>query len=113
MLKLFGVHSPDVEVGRPASDPEDVYFLLQCEIGMADDIRCDVFDVMIATPRGLLRSSRPLLISSRGLIVIRRFTWSDINDEIDRILKECWGGRWIESVFVLRRYFLHEYENYK
>src|SRR5690606_2588619 len=53
-LKSLGSSDIDLDTWSPAD--EDVFFVLDMEIGEKDDDRADLFYVTVATPEGLLKN---------------------------------------------------------
>ena len=78
-LTVRSLHSPDVEdLARwVPDDPQDVLFLIQVEIGQEAQGAADLFQVVVATPRGLerYRRARPNpIVFDRGLLVMSAYS---------------------------------------
>jgi hypothetical protein len=112
-LWIRSITSPNVEfdVWSPNS-LEDAYFPVEVEIGEVGVEGADLFGLMVATPEGLRRYAKKEVISERGLLVLSEFSWEIVHKALDRILRECAGDTWNESVLRLQRYFRWEYEDY-
>jgi hypothetical protein len=114
-LELRSLHSPDVEVDVWEPEGQSVWFLLQLQIGTRGDVATDTFDVMIATPSGLLERASVdeyCAVARRGTIVFREFTWPNLHKTIQKVLRECEAENWAQSVLRLQRFFFWEYEDY-
>jgi len=117
-LTVRSLHSPDVEdLARwVPDDPQDVLFLIQVEIGQEAQGAADLFQVVVATPRGLerYRRARPNpIVFDRGLVVMSAYSRDCLRGWLARTLARCDGGCWAESVQLLRRFFLWEYDDHK
>ena len=122
-LRLRSLISPDVSDllhWRPES-LEDVYLLLQLEIGPADAEGADLYQVIVATPEGLrafakrlrTRDEKPsIIIEDRATIVVTEYSWPDLQQHIYAILENCSAASDVEAMRNLERYFQGEYENY-
>jgi Immunity protein 8 len=116
VLEIRSMTSPDV---RPyAWSPEarnDVYFVIELEIGRRGDPRADLFQVLVATPEGLrARGTGDDVIVDRNALVLSEFvSWPRLRDCLQRIVDSCAREEWRESVARLQRYFQWEYEDYK
>lgn len=114
-LEIKSLHSSDVELFAWLPDSNSVWFPLQLEIGEAGDARSDVFDMMVATPEGMLEKATPDargVLSKRGLLVLRTFSWDTLRHTLDSIVRDCQAETWETSVLRLQRYFYWEYEDY-
>jgi hypothetical protein len=113
-IKSFS--SPDVEVFAwiPTSR-EDVYFLLEIEIGETGQKLCDLFQVMVVTPEGLRKRATPSspILSKRATLVVSELNWNNLKTELENVVRECEASTWVETVLRLQRYFQWEYENYQ
>jgi hypothetical protein len=114
-IEVKSLHSPDVEVHewQPASDA--VWFLLQVEIGVRGEVGADTFDVMVATPQGLLERANADengAVVRRATLVLRTFSWAALRKIVDSIVYECCAEDWPRSVLRLQRYFRWEFEDY-
>jgi hypothetical protein len=112
-LETKRISSPDVEVDiwEPESR-DDVYVLLEVEIGVAGEDGADIFQLMIATPEGLRRHAGGEVIAERALVVVSDFSWAQVRKTLGAIVDRCAANDWSESVLRLQRYFSWEYEDY-
>ena len=105
--------SPDVELESWVPDaPNEVYFLLELEIGVVGEERRDIFQVVVATPEGLRARARANVIAERGTLVVSEYSWRDLRRSIQSIVERCESPTWSESALKLQRYFEWEYEDY-
>jgi hypothetical protein len=117
-LTVRSLHSPEVDdLARwVPDDPQDVLFLVQLEIGQEANGSADLFQIVVATPRGLERYRRARtnpIIFDRGLLVMSVYSRDRFRDWLTRTLARCDAGCWAESVQLLRRFFLWEYDDYR
>jgi hypothetical protein len=115
IIEIKSLSSPDVDVDlwQPES-VQDVCFLLEIEIGEACDERRDLFHVIVATPEGLRmwKCDEESIITDRATIIIAYFTWKNVHNAIENIVRQCTASDWSQSVLRLQRYFRWEYEDY-
>jgi hypothetical protein len=112
-LEVKRLSSPDVEVDRwEPKAKDDVYFVLELEIGIVGDRRADLFHVIVATPEGLRRFATTEVISERSTLVLADFSWPLTHKTIKNIVQRCESPGWAESLVKLQRYFHWEYEDY-
>ena len=112
-LQVQDFYSPDVDVYSWEPDSvEQVFFLVELEIGEAGDKRSDLFQVIVATPEGLRAAARELVVADRATIVVSEYSWAQVRRIIERIVERCQAPTWEESVLRLQRYFMWEYEDH-
>ena len=114
-LELKSLHSPDVEVNEWKPERDSAWFLLQLDIGIRGEVAADTFDVMIATPQGLVEhasADTTGALVKRSTIVLQTFSWAALAQTLESILRECQAEDWCKSVLRLQRYFRWEYEDY-
>ena len=112
-LEIKTLGSSEVELDSlPEMKTEDVWFLLDVEIGEVGDPRRDVFYITVGTPEALLRRGRPADEKRRGLLVISLQSARDIRLAVETLVQSCNSSSWIESVEKLRRYFYYEFDDY-
>ncbi|HVV50847.1 MAG TPA: Imm8 family immunity protein [Polyangia bacterium] len=112
-LVINTLSSPDIEIDvctPNASD--DVFFLLELEIGAVGGESADLFQILVATPEGLRSRGQGDVISERALLVVSKFSWKLVHSTLSRIVNRCAKKNWIDSVSSLQRYFEWEYEEY-
>ena len=116
VLEIRSIDSPDVGnlwAWQPQSN-EEVIFLIEMEIGEKNTVGADLFQVVIATPEALLlQSSKKFkIIQNRSTIIISKYEWRSIYNGLIEVVKHCESSTWIESVTLLQRFFIWEYEDY-
>lgn len=114
-VEIRSKSSPDVEIDEwEPSAREEVCFLLEMEIAERGDVRCDLFQVLVATPEGLraLATPRGSIISDRATLVLDDFSWRTLHLILGEIVSRCAAEDWIETVLRLQRYFQWEFEDY-
>jgi hypothetical protein len=116
-LRIKDLHSPDVEHvtrWRP-EDPTVAYLLVELTIGDAEAPGGDNFQVVVATPAGLLAHKKPdaPILSDRATIVLSEYSWPVVRRHLEAIVERCaersWS--WSEAVLKLERHFSWEYED--
>jgi hypothetical protein len=117
-LMVRSLHSPDVEdLARwVPDDPQDVLLLVELEIGQGRESGADLFQIVVATPRGLdrYRKAKPNpIVFDRGLLVMSAYSRERFRDWLARTVARCDAGNWAESVHLLRRFFSWEYDDYR
>jgi hypothetical protein len=116
VLELRAVHSPDVrgrvQTWRP-SDPREVHFLLQLQVGAVGAKEVDDFQVMVATPEGLAAHRPPdaRVMSDRALIVLSEYSWPVLEGCLKEILSRCEAFSRDDCLAKLGRYFIWEHED--
>ncbi len=116
VLEIKSLSSPDVDVDvwEPTSN-EEVYFLVEVEIGERNDERCDLFQLVVATPEGLRKQAEYVdgdVVADRATLVLSNFSWRGLWMALKRILEASQGNDWSESLLKLQRYMRWEYEDY-
>lgn len=113
-LRASRYHSPDVALfaWEPTS-LEEVFFLLEFEIGLDGDERRDLFEVVVATPEGLRAIAGKNVIADRATLVISEYSWARVRQAVEEIIKRCQAPSWREAVMKLQRYFRWEYEDWR
>jgi len=111
-IEVKGLGSSDVELDAwtPAG-PEEVFFVLEVEIGERRDERADLFYVTVATPEGL-RNNHNVPTTRAGPLMISNYSFLGLRREVERIVGSCTATSWDESVERLQEYFDHEYADY-
>ena len=111
-LKSYGSSDYDLESWQPAQE-EDVFFVLDMEIGERGDDRADLFYVTVATPAGLRKHRRSAGTTSQGAIVLPVFSLDNLLARVNEVIADCSAESWDKSVLLLRRYFDYEYADYQ
>jgi len=115
-LEIKDFYSPDIDKvwEWEPKDNQNVNFLLEINIGVVDEDSSDIFQVIIATPKGLnanINGSESLLID-RACLVFSEYSWENVINKVSEILVLCSADNWKESTTKLQRYFHWEYEDY-
>jgi len=117
-LEIKFVHSPDtsgvpVEKWNPNAY-EEVYILVQLDIGQIGKEAADIFSCVIATPEALMKQmvDGKKVLSDRALIVVNGFDWPTIYKHLSEIVERCSDENQITEQWKLQRFFLWEYEDY-
>lgn len=111
--QIKSLHSSDLTAGRRPPDPSVVYLPVQLEIGPDNESGADLFDVIVATPRGLANVQAAPVISERALVVVDEFEWASVVATLEQIVQRCEAGTWPQCCERLMRYFRWEYEDYR
>lgn len=93
--------------------PEDVHFLLEVDIGEAGETGTYIFQVLVATPEGvewLKRTYSDWSLPDRGLLVLTKYSWEALEEQVQTIVKSCEGCTWRDVVKCLHPHFHWEYE---
>jgi len=93
-----------------------VYFQLEIEIGEEGKAGGHLFQLVAATPEGLLAIGRRYPargFPDRALLVFSEYRWEALVERVERIVTRCTRSTWDESVLCLQRYFEWEYEDYE
>jgi len=96
------------------SDCFDAYLVL-C-LGEKGKKGSDDFSCRIATPKGLAKGIKDQpngsIIHGRQILVVSEYSYDDIWEHLQNIVKECQGDTWVQSCMNLRKYFEWEYDDY-
>ncbi|WP_409290599.1 Imm8 family immunity protein [Peribacillus sp. SCS-37] len=113
MLEIKDVYSSDInEVWKwVPRDPEEIYYLLEFNVGYVNDKASDIFYVFVATPEGLRKRKKTSSdwVTNKHLIV-RDYSFDLVEAKINEILFKCTGPDWEKSVQNLLKYFDWEYD---
>ena len=112
-LEIKSIHSPDVNLYAWSPETwDEVYVLVELEIGEREDERCDLFQVVVATPEALRRrwAGERFVLAERGVLVVADYDLRVLRRELERIVQDCAASSWPDAVALLQRYFLWEYE---
>lgn len=116
-LKIHDFWSSDVPSIKSWVPEDDscIYIQLSIAIGLEGEVSADNYQLIIATPSGIkewIDEFNLDLIMDRNIMIFRRFSWKEIEKNIQDIVKKCESENLTESVLKLQRYFLWEYEDY-
>ena len=111
MLEIRSIRSPDATYRANALEYTDVHFQLELEVGEAGTANAETFFLEVATPGALTRAvSEGALISERGLLVLREFSWRALDEALGDILKQCEHYAWSFARDRLQRFFIAQSE---
>lgn len=110
-VKSYGSSDYDLESWEPAI-PEDVYFVLDVEIGEAGDDRADLFYVTVATPEAARTHLAQVGATRSGPLVVAEYCLDELLDRVRTLVDGCAARTWEESVRNLQQYFEYEYADY-
>ncbi|HEV3384561.1 MAG TPA: Imm8 family immunity protein [Gemmata sp.] len=112
----------DIPTWQPAC-VEDVYLEFTLSIGPCDEKGSDYFNIVVATPEAIKeRQQRPKWKDTTNrkrpikrrqhakLLVIQEYNWQAIKEALERMVRECEGFTWEQTVSCLRKRFNWEYE---
>jgi len=117
-LTIKSIHSPDAPNVRhwEPDDPEEACLLVELEIGPNEEQGTNLFQIMVATPKGLLkwaRSATTPVLSDRGLLVLTTYSSQALLEWLSQTVNHCSADTWTESVSLLQKYFRWEYEDFE
>ena len=108
----------DLPGGGPEWEPgarEDVWFVVEFNVGDVGEAASDLFQVMVATPESLRalrhRGGRPH--NAKILLMEGEVSWEAVVTELRRVVESCDEGNMRWSIDKLRKHFQWEYENYR
>lgn len=93
--------------------PEKVFFQVGITVGESGQDGASVFQAIIATPEGIASkaSETPdFEFPDRNLIVLRRYSFSALQERIASIVAKCARHTWEDSAICLNRFFHWEHE---
>lgn len=94
---------------------EEIYFVLEMEIGYKNRDSADVFQVVVATPEAIRSRQKhlPSYIPGREYFIVLSYSWENLEKELTKIVESCSCEIWEECVKKLTKYFLWEYEDHE
>ena len=111
-LKAFDsvAHDP---IDEWAPDDDRVLYELTLHIGEVGCEPCDLWRVIVCTPRGLAQGKQNgLRFGSTPPIIVEPYLWEAVIDEVEQRIQQCQGYGWIDVQEKLRRQFHWEYEGW-
>ncbi len=103
--------SPDVELDKWSPErPEELFFLLELEIGPAGEVGADLFSLAVASPQAI--SGKPERRSGRFLVV-DKLDWPELRRRVAGIVSEASDTTWPRIAENLCEHFNYEFEEYK
>ena len=113
-IEIKNLESSEVEVESWVPDVhEDVFFRIHLDTGEVGSEASNSFHAMVATPEGLRKHGAGEILSERATLVFSEYSPELLRETLMRIIKECRGYSWAESVRNLNRYFHWEYEDFR
>jgi hypothetical protein len=102
---------------------EDVYLGFTLSIGPCDEAGSEYFGITVATPEAIKeRQQQPKWKDTSNrkrpvkrphhtkLLVVQQYNWQEIKETLERMVRECEGMTWEQTVNFLRKHFDWEYE---
>ena len=108
--KIVSFHSPDVDLYRGPPNPEEIYVLVEMDIG--DEHGSDIYFAIIANIIALRRHTGGTFLNHRNVYLVDRWDWPRIADALTEIVEQCSGRDQLEVQLKLNRFFEWEYEDY-
>ena len=115
-LALKQIHSPDTPgpvADYAPNDPADVFLLLQLMIGPVDAPGEESFDVIVATPKALMKAvESDAILEGRHMLVVREWNFSKIIDFVEKRIQAIEEDDWASAATKLGRLGKWEFEDY-
>lgn len=105
-LKAYA--SPDLEYGKLPMRADDCAIRIEAAIGLAGDDRADRFFFTVMTPKSLARQQQA--IWGRGLLLLKRFSWPDVERALLSLLQNCRASSWEVLAVLLNRELIWEHD---
>ena len=117
-LNLYLNHASSIEADGNLddwvpTDPCDVWLYVYLDIKAKNSDEFFEFTVVVATLSSLeerFKDELDELVSDRGMLLYKSVTWRELERDLIRIVKACDSSNWNESIKLLQRYFMWEYE---
>lgn len=93
--------SPDLERDELPADPDDCAVFCEADIGPVGTDDANIFGFTAVTPQFLARE--PDVRTGRGCLVVPRFTWEAVRQEIEKLLAGAARPTWEEVAAELNR----------
>ena len=106
--ELKAYESPDLEYGKLPMRSDDCEVRMEAAIGVPGDDRADMFYFTVVTPRTFLRSEKAMW--GRGYLVIKRFSWPDVERALLRLLGRCRAPTWELLAVMINRDLIWEHD---
>jgi len=115
-VKRYG--SPDIPNPLGWSPEEnDVFYLLEMDIGKIQEDAADTYSVMVATPEGISRLSaelrKAIFNKIYKMILLDEYSWEKVVDIVKAILSKVDTSSQLRIQTELNRHFYWEYESMK
>ena len=107
---LKSLSSPDLVAPHLPGDPGKCMVFLQAEIGPSNQPGAELFSFLVATPGGLEGIELPRW--GRGLLIVREFSWEQVNQSLSRLLAHAQAPTWAEVAAKLGKELQWEFDNY-
>jgi len=125
-LEISGYDSGDIdEVCSWQAPNNNVYFQLTIEIEEKNVEGGNFFQLVVATREGIeshhhgeikadfdsLKKNGGYDLAKNGLLVLDEYSWENLENKLNEIVKSCERNTWQDSIYELRKHFFWEYEN--
>jgi hypothetical protein len=109
------ISSPDIDfISFEPEDDRCFGFLLELEIGTADDVGADIFHLMVCTPQWIEQQyAGEGSIWGRGMLVVFQYDISHIQSIVRNHIGRYTAPTWEELAIKLNRITKWEYEDYR
>ena len=109
--ELKSIFSPDLEYGQLPNKKENCSVFIELTIGPKDKKGEEIFSFTAITPKFILDN---LSINwGRGYLILKEFSWEEIEKSVTRLLNHCSGKNWDEVSAKLNKELRWEFENYQ
>jgi hypothetical protein len=86
---------------------------IELSIGVTGERGANIFAVQVGTPEAVLEMREQANRSAIGeLVLVREWSWPDIERALRELVARCDTGEWRMSVELLEQHFHHEYQDY-
>lgn len=124
-LEISDYSSGDIdEVWNWQPSDNNIYFQLSIEIGEKGEAGGNFFELIVTTPQGMEKRHVGELkeeyekslkgyegLAKNGLLVLDEYSWENLENRLNEIVKSCERDTWQDSINELRKQFFWEYEN--
>ena len=109
--ELKSIVSPDLKYGQFPDDVENCSVFIELTIGPKDNEGEEVFSFTAVTSKYILNNFTNSW--GRGYLIIKKFSWQEIELTINKLLAHCWADDWIGVTNKLKNELHWEFDNYK
>jgi hypothetical protein len=109
--ELKSIISPDLEYGKFPEDIEDCSVFIQLTIGPKENAGEEIFSFTAVTTKYISNNFKSSW--GRGYLILKEFSWQEIEQRIDKFLNLCWADDWNGVINKLKNELHWEFENYK
>jgi len=113
-LEVKRYWSPDIEnIWAWTPEENEVFYLLQMDIGLAEEAASDNYSIVIATPEGILANfSKKTSDEIYKIIIQKEYSWKMVMSHIRHLISTIDTWNKYEISDSLRDYFHWEYGRY-